>query len=143
MSRATRETPFFLVYGAEAVLPSELTLGSSRATLYTETDQDELRRDDLDYIEERRCRAALRAARYQQSLRRYHQHKVNPRALAINDLVLRRVQTRAGLSKLSPMWEGPYKVIGTPRPGAVRLATEDGTPLPNPWNISHLRKFYP
>ena len=27
--------------------------------------------------------------------------------------------------------------------GIKRLATEDGTPLPNPWNISHLRKFYP
>ena len=30
------------------------------------------------------------------------------------------------------MWEGPYKVIGVPRPGLVRLATEDGTELPNP-----------
>ena len=27
-SRATGETPFFLIYGTEAVLPSELTLGS-------------------------------------------------------------------------------------------------------------------
>nr|AAU10741.1 putative polyprotein [Oryza sativa Japonica Group] len=31
-SRATGETPFFVVYGAEAVLPSELTLRSPRAT---------------------------------------------------------------------------------------------------------------
>nr|AAV59295.1 putative polyprotein [Oryza sativa Japonica Group] len=75
-SRATGETPFFLVYGAEAVLPSELTLRSSRATMYCEADQDQLHRDDLDYLEERRRRAALRAARYQQSLRRYHQRHV-------------------------------------------------------------------
>jgi transposase InsO family protein len=27
-SRATRETPFFLVYGAEACLPPEITMGS-------------------------------------------------------------------------------------------------------------------
>nr|AAU10764.1 putative polyprotein [Oryza sativa Japonica Group] len=142
-SRATGETPFFLVYGAEAVLPSELTLRSPRVTMYCEADQDQLRRDDLDYLEERRRRAALRAARYQQSLRRYHQRHVRARSLCVNDLVLRRVQTRAGLSKLSPMWEGPYRVIGVPRPGSVRLATGDGTELPNPWNIEHLRRFYP
>nr|CAE02825.1 OSJNBa0043A12.30 [Oryza sativa Japonica Group] len=142
-SRATGETPFFLVYGAEAVLPSELTLRSPRATMYCEADQDQLRRDDLDYLEERRRRAALRAARYQQSLRRYHQRHVRARSLCVDDLVLRRVQTRAGLSKLSPMWEGPYRVIGVPRPGSVRLATSDGAELPNPWNIEHLRRFYP
>jgi hypothetical protein len=34
-------------------------------------------------------------------------------------------------------------VIGVPRPGSVRLATGDGTELPNPWNIEHLRRFYP
>nr|CAD41709.2 OSJNBa0010D21.11 [Oryza sativa Japonica Group] len=142
-SRETGETPFFLVYGAEAVLPSELTLKSPRATMYCEADQDQLRRDDLDYLEERRRRAALRAARYQQSLRRYHQRHVRARSLCVDDLVLRRVQTRAGLSKLSPMWEGPYRVVGVPRPGSIRLATGDGTELPNPWNIEHLRRFYP
>nr|ABA99910.2 retrotransposon protein, putative, unclassified [Oryza sativa Japonica Group] len=142
-SRATGETPFFLVYGAKAVLPSELTLRSPRVTMYCEADQGQLRRDDLDYLEERRRRVALRAARYQQSLRRYHQRHVRARSLCVDDLVLRRVQTRAGLSKLSPMWEGPYRVIGVPRPGSVRLATGDGTELPNPWNIEHLHRFYP
>jgi hypothetical protein len=29
-SRATGETPFFMVYGAEAVLPPEVTMGSLR-----------------------------------------------------------------------------------------------------------------
>nr|AAU90115.1 putative polyprotein [Oryza sativa Japonica Group] len=142
-SRATGETPFFLVYGAEAVLPSELSLGSPRVVLYNEANQDDLCRDDLDYLEEQRRGAALRAARYQQSLRRYHQRHVRARSLQVGDLVLRRVQSRLGLSKLSPMWEGPYKVIKVPRPGSVRLTMEDGTELPNPWNIEHLRRFYP
>nr|ABA99729.1 retrotransposon protein, putative, unclassified [Oryza sativa Japonica Group] len=142
-SRATGETPFFLVYGAKAVLPSELSLGSPRVALYDEAKQDDLRRDDLDYFEERRRRAALRAARYQQSLRRYHQRHVRDRSLKVGDVVLCRVQSRLGLSKLSPMWEGPYKVIGVLRLGSVRLTTEDGTELPNPWNIEHLHRFYP
>ncbi|XP_039855227.1 uncharacterized protein K02A2.6-like [Panicum virgatum] len=42
-SRATGETPFFLVYGAEAVLLAEVTLGSSRVRVYKEEDQDHLR----------------------------------------------------------------------------------------------------
>lgn len=130
------------MYGAEAVLPSELSLGSPRVALYNEATQDVLRPDDLDYLEERRRRTALRATRYQQSLQRYHQRHIRARSLQVGDLVLRRVQSRLGLSKLSPMWDGPYKVIGVPRPGSVRLATDDGTELPNPWN-EHLRRFYP
>nr|ABA98412.1 retrotransposon protein, putative, unclassified [Oryza sativa Japonica Group] len=51
-SCATGETPFFLVYGAKAVLPSKLSLGSPCVALYNEANQDEFRRDDLDYLEE-------------------------------------------------------------------------------------------
>ena len=142
-SRATKETPFFLVYVAEAVLPSELAFWSPRTTRHSEPDNDASRVDDVNFIEELRCRAALRAARYQQGLRRYHQRKIKGRALAVGDLVLRRVQSRAGQNKLSPSWEGPFSVVGIPRPGCTRLATEDGLELPNPWNVEHLRKFYP
>jgi transposase InsO family protein len=35
-SRATGETPFFLVYGAEAYLPSEITMGSLRVQAFDE-----------------------------------------------------------------------------------------------------------
>ena len=59
------------------------------------------------------------------------------------DLVLRRVLSREGLHKLSPMWEGPFKVVHVSRPGAARLETQDGVPIQNTWNIQHLRKFYP
>ena len=89
-----------------------------------------------------RRRAALRAAKYQQDLRRYHSRHIRPRTLETGDLVLRRILSREGLHKLSPMWEGPYRVAHIARPGAVRLETEDGIPVKNPWNIAHLRKFY-
>ena len=59
------------------------------------------------------------------------------------DLVLRRVQSAKGTNKLSPKWEGPYRVVRVTRPGAVRLETGDGIQLQNSWNIEHLRKFYP
>ena len=61
----------------------------------------------------------------------------------MGDLVLRRVLYKEGLHKLSPMWEGPFRVAPVSRPGAVRLETQDGVPIQNAWNIQHLRQFYP
>ena len=93
---------------------------------------------DLMPGEERRREAALRAARYQQALRRYHCRNIRSRTLEAGDLVLRRVLSRDGLHKLSPMWEGPFKVVHVSRPGAARLETQDGVPIQNAWNIQHL-----
>ena len=98
---------------------------------------------DLVLGEERRREAALRAARYQQALWRYHCRNIRSKMLEVGDLVLRRVLSREGLHKLSPMWEGPFKVVHVSRPGVARLETQDGVPIQNAWNIQHLRKFYP
>jgi hypothetical protein len=142
-SRATGETPFFLVYGAETCLPPEITMGSLRVQAFDENLQEWQHRQDVDLVEERRWQAAVRNARYNQALRRYHQRFVHSRELRVGDLVLRRILNREGLHKLSPSWEGPFKVTKVCRPGSVRLATEEGMQLPNPWNIELLRKFYP
>jgi hypothetical protein len=142
-SRATGETPFFLVYGAEACLPPEIIMGSPRVQSFDESMQEQLRREDVDFIDERRWRAAIRNARYNQALMRYHQRFMHSRELRVGDLVLRRVLIQEGLHKLSPSWEGPFKVMEVCRLGCVRLATAEGVPLPNPWNIEHLRKFFP
>ena len=71
-TKPTGETPFFLVYGAEAVLPHEVKHCSAWVLAFDETQQDAMRGMDLVLGEERRREAALRAARYQQALRRYH-----------------------------------------------------------------------
>ena len=39
-NRATGQTPFALVYGAEAVLPTELVYGSPRVLAYDELEQE-------------------------------------------------------------------------------------------------------
>jgi hypothetical protein len=53
-SRATRETLFFLVYGAEVCLPPEIIMGSPRVQAFNESMQEQLRREDVDFIDERR-----------------------------------------------------------------------------------------
>ena len=142
-NRATGQTPFSLVYGAEAVIPTELIYGSPRVLSYDEIVQDQHQRDDAMLLEENHLRAATRAARYQQALCRYHSCRVRARCFEEGDLVLRRVQSAKGTNKLTPKWEGPYRVVRVTRPGAVHLETEDGIQVSNSWNIEHLRKFYP
>ena len=58
-NRATGQTPFALVYGAEAVLPTELVYGSPRVLAYDELEQEQLRQDDALLLEEDRLQAAV------------------------------------------------------------------------------------
>jgi transposase InsO family protein len=51
-SRATGFTPFFLVYGAEAILPTDLEYGSPRTRAYDDQSNQTDREDSLDQLEE-------------------------------------------------------------------------------------------
>ncbi|KAI5000684.1 hypothetical protein ZWY2020_010643 [Hordeum vulgare] len=42
-NRSTGLTPFFLVYGSEAIIPTDIEFDSPRVTLYTETEAKEAR----------------------------------------------------------------------------------------------------
>jgi hypothetical protein len=88
-SRATGFTSFFLVYGAEAILPIDLEYGSPRTRAYNDRHNQNNREDSLDQLEEARDVALLHSMRYQQSLRRYHARGVRSRDLQVGDLVLR------------------------------------------------------
>jgi transposase InsO family protein len=75
---ATQETPFFLVHGAEAVLPVEITHKAPRIAAYDEETSTEALQDDVDALDEARDVALARATRYQQNLRNYHNSQVRP-----------------------------------------------------------------
>ena len=51
-SRATGFTPFFLVYGTEAILPTDLEYGSPRLKVYQEQQNQRAREDSLDQVDE-------------------------------------------------------------------------------------------
>jgi hypothetical protein len=88
-SRATGFTPFFLVYGTMAVLPTDLEYGSLRTKAYDDRSNQTSREDSLDQLEEAQDVALLHSAWYQQSLRCYHARRVQPRGFQVGDLVLR------------------------------------------------------
>ena len=75
-NRSTGYTPFFMVYGAEAVLPSDIHHDSPRVAAYVKADNEKARQEALDLLDEGRDIVAARSAIYQQDLRRYHNCRV-------------------------------------------------------------------
>jgi transposase InsO family protein len=136
-------TPFFMVYGSEAVLPADLRFGAPRMVFENIAEAEATRLEDIDVLEEERLNTVIQSARYQQTLRRYHDKTIQHRSFIVGDLVLRRILMGEGRHKLSPLWEGPFIVSEVTRPGSYRLTQMDGTEVENSWNIEHLRKFYP
>ena len=101
-SRAVGYTPFFMVYGSEAVLPTNLDYRAPRIRAYDEQGAEASHEDAMDQLDEARDIALLRSAKYQQDLRRYHNRWVRDRAFNVGDLVLHLVQSNKGCHKLSP-----------------------------------------
>jgi hypothetical protein len=124
-------TPFFMVYGSEAVLPADLIFGASRLTFESIAKAEATRLEDIDVLEEERLNTVIQLARYQQTLRRYHDKAVRHRSFAVGDLVLRRILTGEGQHKLSPLWEGPFIVSEVTRPGSYWLTQMDDTEVEN------------
>jgi hypothetical protein len=142
-SQATGFSLFFLVYGVEAILPTDLEYGSSRTKAYDEQSNRTSREDSLDQLEEARDVALLHSARYQQSLQRYHARRVRPLGFQVGDLVLGLRQDARGRHKLTPPWEGPFIIAKILKPGTYKLANDQGEVYSNASNIEQLRRFYP
>ena len=67
-SRATGYTPFFMVYGFEAVLPTDLDYGAPKIRAYDKQGAEASHQDAMDQLDEARDIALLRSAKYQQAL---------------------------------------------------------------------------
>ena len=87
----TKETPFKLTYGTEAVIPVEIGLTTLRTTFHKERENEGQLRLNLDLLDEARERAARRIALYQGRMARYHNAKVKLRRFEVGDWVLRKV----------------------------------------------------
>ena len=124
-------TPFFIVYGSEAVLPTDLNYGSPRIRAYNESGAQTSLEDVTDQLDEACDVALLRSARYQLALRMYHGHHVRGQAFNVGDLVLRLIQSNKDHHKLSPLWDGPYAIVEVLRPGTYKMQTADNEVLTN------------
>ena len=136
-----------MVYGAEAVLPSDIRHDSPRVANYVEADNEQARQEALDLLDEKWDMALAHSAAYQQDLRHYHNRQVKTRTFQEDDLVLRLIQDHTDMHKLSPPWEGPFVVSKNLNNGSYYLIdvrehadsrkSEEETRWP--WNIALLR----
>jgi hypothetical protein len=100
-SKPTGQSPYFLVYGSEAILPADVIWNSPAVEHYDEGVSEDSRHVDIDSLEEARCAALIQSARYLEGIRHYHDRNVKKRSFNVGDLVLRRIQNTEGLHKLS------------------------------------------
>jgi hypothetical protein len=142
INRATRDTPFNLVYGADVVLPPKIHLQSARVAHFDSEHQAEARELDFILLEERCNIALINVQKHQESLKKYYNMSVVQRKLNIGDLVLKKDIQSRDKHKFSSPWEGLFIIVDVAALGAYVLAEVDGAMLPNIWNADQLHKYY-
>ena len=103
-------SPYFLVYGSEAILPTDIVFQAPRVENFDEEQVVAVLIEDVYRAKEERLITCVRTAKYLEGLRRYYNRNIKGRSFAVGDLVLHRKQTTEGMHKLSSPWEGPYIV---------------------------------
>jgi hypothetical protein len=135
-------TLFFLLFGDEAVLPTDVHYCAPNVVAYVEEDTQMALEDALDLLDEARDIALACSPVYQQSLRNYHSRQVRGQSFEPGNLVPLLKQTST--TKLESLWEGPYLIHEVIPGGAYRLRNPKmGVDEKNPWNTAQLRRFYP
>ncbi|GJZ78850.1 hypothetical protein Tco_0643687 [Tanacetum coccineum] len=138
------DTPFSLTYGIEAVIPAEIGMPTYRTVAVDAAHNDAELRLNLDLLEERCERAAIREAKAKLQMTKYYNVRVRGVTFRPRDFVYRSNDASHAVArgKLDPKWEGPYEVTEAHGNGAYRLRSMDGTILPRTWNIANLKKCY-
>jgi hypothetical protein len=130
-SQNTGASPYFMVYGAEVVLPADIAFRSPRVENFDEDRSDESRELEVNCSEERRLDSCVHTVKYLAVLCKYYNKNVKERFFVVGDLALKWKTNQDGMHKLLSPWEGPFEVTEVTRPTSYRLAYLDGTVLPN------------
>nr|GEX08370.1 reverse transcriptase domain-containing protein [Tanacetum cinerariifolium] len=126
------------------VIPTEIGMPTYRTTAVDVVYNDEELWLNLDLLEERRERAAIREAKAKLKMIKFYNASVRGVTFRPGDFVYRSNDASHPVDggKLGPKWEGPYEVIEALGDGAYKLRSTDGIVLPRTWNIAHLKRCY-
>jgi hypothetical protein len=145
--RATKVSPFELVYGQEAVLPMEISLNAVRFTRQndiTVTDYYNSMMDNIDEVIDKRMIALGAIEKDKIMVTRAYNKKVKTKSFQVGDLVLKTILPLRNkdrkFGKWSPSWEGPYKVKQVMFGNAYLLQTLQGKDLPKALNGRFLKQ---
>nr|GEW20586.1 hypothetical protein [Tanacetum cinerariifolium] len=107
------DTLFSLTYGTEAIIHAEIEMPTYRTTVFLVdvVHNDEELRLNLDLLEERRERAAIREAKAKLKMTKYYNARVRGVTFRPGDFVYRSNDASHAVDggKLDRKWEGPYE----------------------------------
>ena len=143
---STKQTPFRLVYGQEAIVPFEFLLPALKVSVQYNLDPEsnlQTRLLELEKLDEQRQRALWEQEIVQRRMKKYHDQKLKEQRIKDGDLVLWYPGKIDGKKKnLSMGWTGPFEVIRIYENGSVQLADLQGLWLPERVNVGKLRKYW-
>ena len=88
--RSKGETPFFLAYGTETIIPPYITVPSISLEVGSVDQNSEQMRLNLDLLEGEREKTIIGVVSYQQQLKSYYDKRAKVRQFQPSDLVLRK-----------------------------------------------------
>ncbi|GJV10990.1 hypothetical protein Tco_1352531 [Tanacetum coccineum] len=129
---SNEDTQFSLTYGTKAVIPVEIRMTSLRCTEVNQAKNDEGLLLNLDILEEKRERAAVREARSKARMEKSYNAKARNASFRLGDFVYRSNEASHAKDngKLGLKWEGPYEVIEALVKGAYKLRNGSEDILP-------------
>jgi hypothetical protein len=147
--RATKVTPFELVYGQEVVLPVEVGLQNLRITgqdYLSAKEYIELMMDKVDKAPESQLKALEEIEKGKVKISKAYNKRVVEKSFQVGDLVWKMILplgTRSGkFGKWSPSWEGPFRVIRVLSGNAYFMEDLEGHSLPKALNRKYLKHYY-
>ncbi|RDX96133.1 hypothetical protein CR513_21249, partial [Mucuna pruriens] len=121
------------------MIPVEIGEPSPRTALFEPNRNKEELRANLDLVQEAREIAHVKEYAIKARAARKYNQKVIPRRFKTRDLVLKKITMTANKNKLTPFWEGPFRVIDEIGQGAYKLESFEKKALPRTWNAASLR----
>ena len=94
-------SPYFLVYGSEAILLADIAFRAPRVENYDEEQATAIQAEDINRAEEECLITYVRTAKYLEGLQRYYNRNIKGHSSIVSDLVLHRKQKTEGMHKLS------------------------------------------
>src|SRR6059058_1662492 len=138
----TKKTPFFMIYGREAILPiDETDIPGNIAG-----EESILKRTyDLINLTEEWENVRRNIGKSQEKQKERYDRKIGYETkLKIGDKVLLKdaAKEKQWSGKLAPKWKGPYYIHGEIGKGAYKLRTLDGKVLKASHNVKQIKKYF-
>jgi hypothetical protein len=142
-SKATGQSPFFLVYRFEAILPANMMWKAPRLETFEEGKFDIARHLELNSADEIRCNVLLQSARYLQESVITTTAMFNDTLSILEIWFFDESRMTPGYTSLTHDGRGLSSCIRLQALGSYCLQYLDGQEVSNSCNIEHLRCFHP